>query len=110
MHIRAGDAEGDAHRLLPHSYYFNVTRTITKVRVVYHVRDKGSISCAALWLVVKPHAGLVGIVCDTIRVCLAAVHGVNVGRCMVWAIYHPEKWHPALAEPAGPQGGLPFNG
>lgn len=50
---------------------------------------EGSISCAALWLGVKPHPGLIGIVWD--MVCLAAVHGMNVGRCTAWAVSHPEN-------------------
>lgn len=31
VHIRAGDAEGDPNRLLPHAYFFNIVRTVTKM-------------------------------------------------------------------------------
>jgi hypothetical protein len=48
-----------------------------------------SISCAALWMGVKPHPGLLCIVWD--MVCLAAVHAMNVGRCTAWAVSHAEN-------------------
>lgn len=32
VHIRAGDAENDGRRLLPHAYFFEIIRTLTKVR------------------------------------------------------------------------------
>jgi hypothetical protein len=48
-----------------------------------------SISCAALWMGVAPHPGLIRIVWD--MVCLAAVHAMNVGRCTAWAVSHAEN-------------------
>jgi hypothetical protein len=48
----------------------------------------GSVPCSALWLGVKPHPGLHRMVWD--MVCLAAVHAMDVGRCVAWSVTHPE--------------------
>lgn len=36
VHIRAGDAENDPNRLLPHAFFFSVIRAITKVMLQDH--------------------------------------------------------------------------
>jgi hypothetical protein len=48
----------------------------------------GSVLCSALWLGVKPYPDLHRMVWD--MVCLAAVHAMDVGRCVAWSITHPK--------------------
>jgi hypothetical protein len=56
----------------------------------------GSLSCAALWLGVKPHHALHQMTWD--MVCLAAAHALDVGRRAAWSVSRGGLQVPVLVE------------
>jgi hypothetical protein len=62
-----------------------VRREVEHQLVAHGMLPAGSaVSCAALWLGVKPHARLSTWVWDL--VCVAALHALDVGRSAAWAV------------------------